>query len=69
MPDRTRPDRTGPDDITRYLDEWREWAHLCDAVLAANRIQQAWRRCRDDPSYLVCRKRLMREFKQLRNEL
>lgn len=29
---------------------------------AAHRIQRSWRRCISDPSYKVCRRRLIREF-------
>jgi hypothetical protein len=31
----------------------------------AHKIQRAWRKCVSDPAYLVCRKRLMREFAEL----
>ena len=34
-------------------------------IKAATRIQRAWRRCVSDPSYKICRARLMREFEEL----
>lgn len=33
---------------------------------AARRIQRAWRTCASDPSYLACRRRLLREFADIR---
>jgi hypothetical protein len=33
--------------------------------ICANKIKRAWRRCISDPSYLICRKRLLREYKNL----
>jgi hypothetical protein len=32
------------------------------ACKAATRIAEAWRRCIADPAYVVCRRRLQREF-------
>lgn len=40
----------------------RGWARQRFREVAARRIQCNWRRCVADPGFLVCRRRLMREF-------
>lgn len=51
----------------RYIEEhilFRDYAKTMKDVLDvyAKKIQRAWRRCISDPSYYVCRERLLREF-------
>ena len=57
------------DGVKGYVNySWRiTYAHGYTRVLSkgeweAYRIQRAWRRCISDPGYMVCRRRLEREF-------
>ncbi len=58
---------TSPDFNTAYAADHEQLRRFCLAVGTllshkARVIQRAWRRCVADPSYAVCRKRLLREF-------
>lgn len=61
---------TRPDFMTKKDCYYTEWSALRDALLGiefrvahgARVIQRAWRRCVADPAYIVCRRRLRKEF-------
>lgn len=51
-------------------DVWDTMSRMCKYIMfrhnrSARKIQTAWRRCVTDPSYRVCRARLLREFAEL----
>ncbi len=43
---------------------WRR-RQLKKKTVSALKIQRAWRKCTSDPSHAVCKRRLLREFKEL----
>jgi hypothetical protein len=59
------------ENIQRYADEYREYQRLCRYLVLRTefivKIQRAWRRCISDPAYMMCRKRISREFEELTN--
>jgi len=55
------------------LFDKKYWPVISDAMLEATpsviKVQRAWRRWSADPSHPVCRRRLLREFETLSNDL
>jgi hypothetical protein len=55
------------------LFDKKYWPVISDAMLDATpsviKVQRAWRRLSADPSHPVCRRRLLREFEALSNDL
>lgn len=48
----------------------KQWKKYCSIQKfkkekAVKRIQKSWKRCRDDPGFAVCRKRLKQEYEEL----
>ena len=46
------------------LPEQNLHTHIKEYI-SCNRIKRAWHHCNNDPSYLVCRRRLLREYENL----
>lgn len=55
---------------TAYHDDYDELLLFCKGLYIlkntfVRRIQRAWRRCMNDPSFMVCKRRLLREHNEL----
>lgn len=56
-----------------YIDVWETMVEICmfsifRQKVAARKIQKAWRKCIANPTYVVCRARLVREYTHLSSE-
>jgi hypothetical protein len=61
---------SGPSKYMGYENEFKKYQRYAKQVShylnnQAKRIQRAWRKCTIDPSYKICRDRLMREYNEL----